>query len=154
MGIQAIYMRLSAKRLSEILADEEGELLESTLDEQRLPTFDLGSCWNELHILLTGADALEVLKNGAPVNALSEALVGGSEIEGSDGGYGPCRFLTPDKVTEVASQVSSLTYEDLATKHEVATGVGDDVMEEYFDEFKEFFMSACKSQEAVLATFT
>lgn len=153
MGINAIYMRLRTEQLTEILADEEGDILES-LEDQRLPSFDPGSCWNELHMLLTGEGALDALKRGGPVNALSEALIGGSEIEGSDGGYGPCRFLPPDKVTEVANQIAALTYEELAEKHEVTSGVGEDVMEEYFDELKEFFMSASKAHETVVAAFT
>lgn len=153
MGIDAIYMRLSEKELKEILADEDGEKLESILDEQLLPAFDLGSCWNELHMLLTGEYALDVLKKGAPINDLSEALIGGADIEGSDGGYGPCRYLTPDKVKAIATQIGTLSYEDLAAKHAVTTGVGQDVMQEYFDEFKEFFVSAGKSEEAVLASF-
>lgn len=153
MGIDAIYLRLNQNDLNKILTDENGEALDEMFESGALPTLELGRCWNELHILLTGQDALSAMKNGGATSPLSEAIIGGTEIECSEGGYGPRRYLTPAQVRAIAEQLEKLQYDTVASANKVNTGVSEDIMQEYFDDFKEFYRNASREQQVVVSSF-
>jgi len=73
---------------------------------------DVDKAWHGLHYLLTGqADG------GRPPQ--SWVILGGQEF-GSDVGFGPARFLTPDQVRTVAELLSKTDAERLASRFDPA----------------------------------
>jgi hypothetical protein len=64
---------------------------------------DIGKAWRGLHRVLCGVaeDAPPPLGN----------VVRGGEPLGPDVGFGPCRFLTPEQVTEAARALSGISVE-------------------------------------------
>jgi hypothetical protein len=71
----------------------------------------LEKSWHSLHYLLTGVA-------GEAPPPLGNAILGGASI-GDDGGYGPARFLTPERVREVAEALSSFKIEQLEQRFDV-----------------------------------
>jgi hypothetical protein len=117
----------------------------------------LEKLWHGLHYLLTGE-----AEGGEP--PLADAILGGTEI-GSDMGYGPARYLTPDQVKRISGALSGLTRETLREHFDPADfaengiypSIWDEDEDELFDELMGYFdqMSACyrdaaKSGKAML----
>jgi len=114
---------------------------------------NLEKSWHVLHFLLTGE-----AENAQP--PLGNAILGGKEI-GDDLGYGPARFLTPQEVQEVASALTSLKKEDLASRFDLDAMIKAriypvrdeselELAQEYFDELSRYYADAAVDGNAML----
>jgi hypothetical protein len=73
---------------------------------QDVTSCSLEKAWHGLHYLLSG-DAWESM------GPLAFVLAGGTEVDGSDGGYGPARSFTPDETRQINTELSAITDDQL-----------------------------------------
>ncbi len=85
-------MELQIRALVPIDADK-------IIQEASGPALSLDKNWQEIHEILTGSPK----PSG---DFLSNAIFGGAEL-GSDLGYGPARFLTPEQVKQISERLDS-----------------------------------------------
>jgi hypothetical protein len=102
MGMNGIICRLSPKRL-ELLREEPTLLSEVILErhDTRIPgLLDLGKAWDALDLMLSDRGSEKVL---------GDAVLGRSGSSfGPAMSFGRPRLLSPERVTEVASELSAL----------------------------------------------
>ncbi len=117
--------------------------------------FDLDKSYNELHLLLTGEEF--PLELPATENLLSLALIAENNVAGTeDHGYGPARYLAPKRVEEIAATLASTNYSELAEKNNFEPedwGLEHEDMQPDFEAFKNFYLRAAKSEDAILLIF-
>ncbi len=77
------------------------------IQEASGPVLSLDKNWQEIHEILTGSSK----PSG---DFLSNAVFGGAEF-GSDLGYGPARFLTPEQVKQISERLSSVSEQHFRT---------------------------------------
>jgi hypothetical protein len=77
------------------------------IQEASGPALSLDKNWDEIHHILTG-------QSKPSGDFLSNAICGGKEI-GSDGGYGPARFLTPEQVKQISERLDGVSEEHFRT---------------------------------------
>ena len=138
---------------------EDGQYLTSPEDERNL---DIDKSWHAIHYLLTG-DAWQ----GNP--PLANAVLGGTELGEEDVGYGPCRYLTPEEVREVASALVGIPVEELRRRYDpvelekadiypnIWIREGDEGLEyvlEYYEALVRFFRSAAEAGDGMLLYLT
>jgi len=134
----------------EFNAEPAGESDFVSVDAQ--PVLELDKIWDVLHYLLNGTKP--------PVPPLGDAIQGGEEI-GDDMGYGPARFLAPEKVRAVAAALGKLSWDTLASRynpeearnHEVYIAGSKGVLEEArgaFGRLVRFYSDAASRDNAVL----
>ncbi|MBX9693311.1 MAG: YfbM family protein [Cyanobacteria bacterium] len=92
--------------------DDGDEEAESEAGAGAGEQLDLHKSWQALHFVLTGTP-WEV-DDRIPV---SQAVLGGEEIGEDFTGYGPARFLGPDRVKEVSAGMGLLQIKDLIEKY-------------------------------------
>ncbi len=101
MGMVGLIRAISEEQAGQVKRGEADswELLDADESEY------LDKAWHGLHFLLCG-DAW-----GA-VGVLGEALMGGASI-GEDGGYGPARYLDPQRAAAVHAALSAVDVDEL-----------------------------------------
>lgn len=155
MSMIGCFRRLSRTELEELIASPETifEHLDGVGDSSAM---DVDKAWHGIHFLLTG-NAWEV------EDALGSAVIGGVEI-GEDVGYGPARYLTPERVQEVAAALEGLTPEQFVERFDAGAleknqiypeiwGEGEgalEYLEEYYKELRSYYLAAAAQGEAML----
>ncbi len=117
----------------------------------------LGKSWQGVHFLLCGE-----AEPGAAI--LSQAVMGGIEVGEDEYGYGPARYLTPDKTVEIARELGGASLEsEMEARFDPArmTAAGIypaqwqkadlDWLLESFRELREFFAAASQNRLAVIS---
>ncbi len=105
--------------------------------------------WQEIHHILTG----EAKPSG---DLLSNAIFGGAEI-GSDLGYGPARFLTPEQVKPISERLASVSEEHFRTAARSFAKGDEEAVEFYwglFTRLRTFYRTAVESGCPMLLWFT
>ena len=100
----------------------------------------LEKAWHGLHYLLSG----EPWESTGPLACI---VAGGSEIPGSDGGYGPARSFTPDETKQINSALSTVTDDQLWSRFDAAAmtsqgvypGIWDEPEADLKDEYTMYF---------------
>jgi len=124
------------------------------------PPLDIEKAWHGLHFVLCG-----VAEEAPP--PLGNAVLGGEPL-GGDMGYGPCRFLTPEQVSETAQALSGLSVEEFRRRYDAAAldradiyprrwGTGPHELDWLADAFVEvsgYFRDAAAAGEAMLLYLT
>jgi hypothetical protein len=163
MSMIGEYVRLTPAELDRLIGDEEWadefvhELIDAELDEEpessRARCHDTDKAWDALGFLLRRA--------GFPVD-----IVHGEESVpwDEDWGYGPPRYLTPDRVRQAAEALVAITPEqlvdgvgpaDLAAANVYPAVVWErgeplDYVVSHYEELVPFFASAARDGHAVL----
>jgi hypothetical protein len=96
------------------LAEHEGEMA------------DLDKAWDGIHFLLNRG-------GGATSSLLGFLTEGGTEIPGQEVGYGPARVFRAAQVRAIASELSSVTDEELRTRYDAAAMVEADIYPQIWD---------------------
>jgi hypothetical protein len=113
----------------------------------------LEKSWHSLHYLLTGS--------AEPVDSLlGNTILGGKEI-GPDLGYGPARFLDPNRVRAVAEALARMSTRDLARRFDLKTmkavkiyachDEGElELAQHYFEHLVQYYTDAASRGNAML----
>lgn len=125
--------------------------------------FWLEKDWHVLHYLLNGT------RQGGD-GPLADAVLGGAEIPDTDGvmGYGPLRYLTPERVGRIASALAQVTAKELLSKFDQDDAIRKNIylaefmnnqsdwryFSGFFDAFKDFYKDAAVSGNAMLLLIT
>lgn len=166
MGMELIGRRLSDAELSAVRDDPETveALLFGDLDdddaEMPEPELDLDKFWHGVHFLLTGSAW------GLGDGVAGAAVLGGEEI-GEDGGYGPARLVTADRVRSVADALDALDDDTLRTRFDrpamKAAEIYPDIWDEdvspdgflaHVAELRRFYRTAADNGQALLLMIT
>jgi hypothetical protein len=123
------------------------------------PPLDIDKAWHGLHFVLCG------VADDAPP-PLGNAVLGGEPL-GEDLGYGPCRFLTSDQVSETARALSGMSVEQFRQRYDAAAlesaqiypGGWDDMenvdwLADAFAEVSAYFRDASAAGDAMLLYLT
>lgn len=114
MSMIGCYMRIRPQTLNTLLEDPQSALdglLEADEEAGGAGQFDIDKAWHGIHYLLNG----EAWGGSGP---LFGAVLGGTELEGTEIGYGPARYLTPQQVAATAAALAAVTAEDLRSKYD------------------------------------
>lgn len=156
MSMIANYMIIEEELIGKIQSGDRSitnVLYESEVDEK--DQLDIDKAWQAIHFLLCG----NPWEGEGP---LANVVLGGTEINGEDIGYGPARFLTTAEVRETFEALKDITSEDLRPKfdinamqeYEIYPGFEDeeefDYVSGYFEEVKNIFKRAAESGRAML----
>jgi hypothetical protein len=156
MSMIANYMIVEEELIGKIQSGEVAitdVLYESDVDEK--DQLDTDKAWQAIHFLLCG-DPWE--GEGPLVNV----VLGGTEINAEDIGYGPARFLTATEVKETYEAFKDITSEDLKQKfdvqamqeYEIYPGYADEedfaYVSVYYEEVKKIYKRATESGKAML----
>ncbi|MDR6890702.1 MULTISPECIES: YfbM family protein [Variovorax] len=158
MAISCHFQRLPETQLAQVLQKEVG--VEDTVDQVAQTdehNLEIVRSWQLIHFLLVGA-AWE------RVGVLANAVLGGSEISGTDCGYGAYRFNTAKDVQALSHQLDSIGFEALWSRFELSrvqaeqiypedwTGRDEDRQEcqTEYEALQAFLTLAAQSNEAVL----
>lgn len=127
MGMICDVYAVSPSDLDRLQDDPDffGEL--ARFDNQDARSCCLEKAWHGLHYLLTG-DAWD------SNDPLAFILAGGSEIGGSDGGYGPARSFTPDETRQIHAALSAVTDDQLWARFDAETMTAEGIYPEIWDE--------------------
>lgn len=159
MSMIGNYLTLSLRELDAIIV-EPGKAEELAYPESGdLPvgSLDIDKAWHLIHYLLNG----EAWGGEGP---LANAVLGGTELEGTDAGYGPFRYLLPADVRATAQALSLVNPEELWTRFDAAQvsadeiypvgWTGDQEEREYvlhnYMAVQRFFAEAAASSKAIL----
>lgn len=116
-----------------------------------VPSYSLEKAWHGLHYLLNDGRAWE----GTP--PLNFIVAGGTEVPGSDGGYGSARAYTPDETRRIQQALSQVTGEQLWSHFDADKmsnqGVYPEIWDEPEDELRSEYTDYLQGmQEFVAAT--
>jgi hypothetical protein len=113
MSMTGQFLRVSPTILRWLLADTTRiqPLFEASEDDGEV--LDVEKAWHGLHYLLTGDP-------WAGDSALADVVLGGTEL-GPDMGYGPARYLTPERVAAAAGALASMTRDELRRRYDPST---------------------------------
>lgn len=160
MSMIGSYLRLPESELNRVLENPDSIVSFLYPDDDSGPRseryLDTDKSWHLTHFLLTG----NAWEGAEPI---CNAVLGGTEI-GEDLGYGPARFLTPGQVQEVAAALAPISSEQLWSRFdpkavEVAEIYPDgwkgnqeerDYVSGYFQQLKDFFAEATKTNDAII----
>jgi hypothetical protein len=107
MSMTGRYLQLTPAQLETVIVRPELAMdLAYPEDDSSASALDIDKSWHIIHFLLTG----EPWGGEGP---LASAVLGGTELPGTDAGYGPFRYLTPPEVREVASALEAVPFADL-----------------------------------------
>jgi len=121
---------------------------------------DIDKAWHGIHFLLTGSA-------GETESALGAVIMGGEGV-GDDLGYGPARYLTPERVKELARALAEVKPEDLVknfdpekmTDQQVYPLIwdeGDEALEyllHHFHKLKDYYNDAAAKGNGMLLYMT
>jgi hypothetical protein len=110
-GLVGFIMRLFGKTYQVKESTAEEEFANRKLQEIQQHEVDLEKAWHGLHFLFTGTD-----DGGEEPGCF--LLSGGEEIGDED--VGPARVLRPDQVSQFATFLADLSYEELARRYDPA----------------------------------
>jgi Domain of unknown function (DUF1877) len=149
------FMEMAGDMEMEIrgMAPEDADRI---IQEASGPSLSLDKNWQEIHEILTG-------KSKPSGDLLSNAILGGKEV-GSDLGYGPARFLTPEQVKQISETLTSVSDEHFRTsastfaKDEFSSPLGQlervDFYCELFTRLQAFYRNAAESGCPILLWFS
>jgi hypothetical protein len=80
----------------------DGEAAERLVFESDTPELDIDKSWHLIHFLLSG-------ERWTAKSLLGRAVLGGTEIKNSDGGYGPIRYLTHTEVRAISDAIQTVS---------------------------------------------
>jgi hypothetical protein len=112
------------------------------------PVLSLDKNWQEIHEILTG-------QSKPSGDLLSNAIFGGAEI-GSDLGYGPARFLTPDKVKQISDRLASVSEEHFRASARSFSHGDEEATDFYcklFTRLQTFYLKGAESDCPILLSF-
>ena len=158
MAISCYFQRLPGSRLAQVLRNEAAaEDIVDELSETDELNLEIVRSWQLIHFLLTGAP----WEHSGP---LANAVLGGSEIPGTDSGYGAYRVNAAKDVQALCRQLDELSADALWSRFDLSrvqaeqiypedwTGSHDDRQElqEDYEALQAFLASAAQGNEAVL----
>lgn len=108
MSMIGNYLPLSAEQLAMIVRDPaQAEALAYPADHDLPPdALDIDKSWHLIHFLLNG----ETWGGNGP---LSQVVLGGTELPGTEAGYGPFRYLRPEEVRDTSMALAAISSEEL-----------------------------------------
>jgi Domain of unknown function (DUF1877) len=161
MGMTASFAAITPGELDEIKKDAAGLsnlLFDRVNSEDITHGVDVDKSWAAIHFMLTGSQW-----GGSEPECLP--VLGGTEI-GSDIGYGPARYLTPQQVVSANAVLASIPAEELKKRFVPArldeadvypSGIwldegmdGFEYIEHWYGQLREFYAHAAKNGNAVL----
>lgn len=156
MSMIGEYRRIDSKELEGLVALPQA-LEEFVQDERPATSITIDKTWHIIHFLLNDHPWEG---NGPAFNV----VLGGTEVDGTDGGYGPIRFLTPDQVKEAASMLEGIGSDKLLARYDPARANESKIYTEnwtnsdedkeyirsYFEEIRKFFGQATENGQSVL----
>jgi hypothetical protein len=156
------YVRVSPAQLDRLLKDPKSIHAflhpddEKTQDDGR--QMDIEKTWDIIHFLLTGSrEAVE--------GPLNDVVSGGEDIGDEDVGYGPARYLTPEKVAKAATALSQIPFEALWKRLDLKAMKAADVylsesladdewhrgwVKQHYEALRKFFAQAAAAHEAII----
>lgn len=151
------YLKLSAEQLEAVISEsvDVSDLVWPEDGNYPAEPLDIDKTWHVIHFLLTG----EVWGGEYP---LCNAVLGGTELPGTDAGYGPFRYLTPDEVQSTAKALAEISPADLWVRFipeddevaEIYGWIGDEMQFEYVSEnyepLRTYFSEAAAAGKAML----
>jgi hypothetical protein len=166
VGMELIGHRLSDTELTAVLDDPDTveSLLFGDLDDDDAdmpePDLDLDKSWHAVHYLLAGSAW------GLGDGVAGAAVLGGEDI-GDDGGYGPARLVTADRVRAVADALDALDDATLRARFDrpamKAAEIYPDIWDEdvpvddfleHVGELRRFYRTAAGNGQAILLMIT
>jgi hypothetical protein len=113
MGIGGCFMAVTREEFNDIRANPEAlqERLEN--EELRDREFDVDKAWDGIHFLLAGVKLGQVAVGVPP-------LFGDAEVEGTDFGYSPLYFLTPEQLKDALEWMRAHAPEDMRARYDAA----------------------------------
>lgn len=108
---------------------------------------DIDKAWHAIHYILCG----QSWEGEVPY---FNAVLGGTEINDEDVGYGPARYLTPSEVKEVYEAIKNITEEEFKSKFDYEELLDNDIYPQfdsdedadyvwgYFEDVQEIFKRA------------
>ncbi|WP_431113036.1 YfbM family protein [Variovorax paradoxus] len=158
MAISCYFQRLPETRLAQVLRNEAA--VEDTVDELSQTdelNLEIVRSWQLIHFLLTGAP-------WERVGPFANAVLGGSEISGTDSGYGAYRFNAAKDAQALCGQLDELSFDMLWSRFDLArvqagqiypedwTGSDGDrqACQNDYEALQAFLASAAQGNEAVL----
>ncbi len=159
MSMIGNYLTLSTEQLARVIAEPSfaEELAYPEDDDFPDGMLDIDKAWHLIHYLLNG----ETWGGEGP---LANAVLGGAELEGTNAGYGPFRYLDPGSVQATSLALAGVSPNDLWKRFD-ATRVasaeiypvgwsGDEGDREYvlsnFMALQHYFANAAASGRALL----
>lgn len=144
MSMIGCFLRLSQTDLDELIASPETISEHLNIDHDP-PGMDVDKAWHGIHFVLAG-------KAWEGEHPLGSAVIGGIEI-GEDVGYGPARYLTRERVQEVAAALELFTAEEFAERFDAEALENNGIYPEIWDEGEEALEYLQNSFEALRAYY-
>jgi len=164
MSMTGRYLLLTVPQLDDLI-DETVDILEFVYPEDfgnLADALDLDKTWHVIHYLLNG----EVWDGEEP---LFDAVLGGVELPGTDGGYGPFRYLLPEDVQLTAAALADIPVAALWERFEPGEAEGEEIygwttsavgpealsthrawVSERYDALRTYFAGAARAGKAML----
>ncbi len=156
------FLRVTNDELEEYLNDSSklDDRLELEFELEESNIVDIDKSWEGIHFLLTEQNS-ENLDHPLAKVLFSEQIID----EDQDLGYGPGRYLRPDQVKNISSEIAKLSTEDLKARYDPAkmddlniyptgwTKNGDGLLDyllEYFEIVKDVYSKASANNEALI----
>ena len=158
MSMIGNYLALSVEQLDALRGNPESVsdfLYPDEGDPNCEASLDIDKSWHLIHFLLTGS----AWEGTAP---LADAVLGGVELGDEDVGYGPARFLIPDRVGEVAQALARIGGDELWRRFDPAAAAAAEIYPEgwsqddreyvvgNYEDVVSFFRRAADAGNAVL----
>ena len=108
MSMIGNYLTLSTEELDSLIAEPSKAEDLAYPEDGDLPvgSLDIDKAWHLIHYLLNG----ETWGGEGP---LANTVLGGTELDGTDAGYGPFRYLVPADVRATAQTLATIQPEEL-----------------------------------------
>jgi hypothetical protein len=159
MSMNGRYLPLSSEQLNALLADPQSVDAFVYPDPEgfRRDELDLDRSWHLIHYLLNA-------ETWGGTGSLSDAVLGGTALDGTDAGYGPYRYLLPSSVAATSAALSEVSPEELWDRFDPASvaiaevypqgWTGGHIEREYtlnhYKALQSFFSKAAASGNAIL----
>ncbi|GIE77023.1 hypothetical protein Aph02nite_29730 [Actinoplanes philippinensis] len=165
--MELIGRRLSAAEHDAVLADPAlvetllfGSEDEDDADGMPEPDLDLDKSWHAVHFLLAGSAW------GLGDGLAGAAVLGGDDI-GEDGGYGPARLVSADRVRAIAEALDAVTDDALRARFDRSAMKAAEIYPDIWDEdvpvdgfleeiagLRIFYRTAAADHQAILLMIT
>lgn len=107
MSMTGRCLKLAEAQLAALIDDPQTAMDLAYPENEQLPNdLDLDKSWHLIHFLLNGETC-----GGEP--PLGNVILGGTELLGTDAGYGPFRYLLASEVRDAASALAHISADEL-----------------------------------------
>ena len=134
MGMTWEAFALSPADLDRVKSDSDFFREVTDYRNSSVPSYSLEKSWHGMHYLLNGDSWA-----GSP--PLDFIIMGGGEVTGSDGGYGPARAFTPGETQAIQQALAAVTNEQFWSQFDPdemhQQGVYPEIWDEPADELQE-----------------